>query len=213
MRAYCCPCDGIDLPKSMDETLEFYNRNADSFIENTLHADMQETQDRFLRLVKPGGCILDFGCGSGRDARSFLLRGYRVDAVDGSAELVRKASEQLGIPVQQLRFQDLSEVNYYDGIWACASILHLPKRELKYVMPKMTTALHDGGVIYASFKYGTFEGERNGRYFTDFTEETIREFLPDMPTLQLRECWITADVRPGREDGKWLNLLLRKRRK
>ncbi len=202
--------NGIDMSKSPDKTLEFYNRNADSFIENTLHADMQETQDRFLGSVTPGGRILDFGCGSGRDARYFLSHGYQVDAVDGSAELVRRASEQLGIPARQLLFQDLSEVDRYDGIWACASILHLPKKELKSVMLKMTTALHDRGVIYASFKYGTFEGERNGRYFTDFTEETIREFLQDMPVLQIRECWTTADVRPGRDDEKWLNMLVEK---
>ena len=210
MRANYCPCDGIDMPKSLDKTLEFYNRNADSFIENTLYADMHETQDRFLDLVKPGGRILDFGCGSGRDTRYFLSHGYQVDAVDGSAELVRKASEQLGISVKQQLFQDLSEVDRYDGIWACASILHLPKSELKDVMQKMTTALHDNGVIYTSFKYGSYEGERNGRYFTDFTEETIREFLEDMPMLRIRECWVTVDVRPGRDDEKWLNLILSK---
>ncbi len=200
------------LDQTQNITLEFYNHNADSFIENTLHADMHEAQERFLDMVVTGGRILDFGCGSGRDARYFLERSYQVEATDGSAELSRKATEQTGIPVRQLFFQDLDEIDRYDGIWACASILHLPKDELLPVVSKMAAALHGDGVIYTSFKYGTFEGERSGRLFTDFTEESFQDFLSGVPELRITECWVTTDVRPGRSDEKWLNLLLRRNR-
>ena len=98
----------------------------------------------------------------------------------------------------------------YDGIWACSSILHVPANELRDIIKKMANALRAHGIIYTSFKYGTFEGERNGRYFTDMTEETFAKLIQDMDELEIEEQWITSDVRPGRGEEKWLNLILRK---
>ena len=157
-----------------------------------------------------GNKILDFGCGSGRDTKCFIGAGYDVDAIDGSLELCKSASVYTGIQVKHMLFQDLDKQNYYDGIWACSSILHLPKSELKNVLSKMNNALKDDGVIYTSFKYGDFEGERNGRFFTDFTLDIFKDFIHDVDNLMIKEYWITTDVRPGREEEKWLNLLLQK---
>ncbi len=154
--------------------------------------------------------MLDFGCGAGRDSKYFVKAGLDVVAIDGSAELCQIAESYVGIPVQQMLFQELDDRNRYDGIWACSSILHLPKEELRSVLMKMLNALTDNGIIYTSFKYGEFEGERNGRYFTDFTYESFCEFISDMKGIAIEEYWYTGDVRPGREDQKWLNLLLRK---
>ena len=103
------------------------------------------------------------------------------------------------------------EKEKYDGIWACASILHLPKKQLREVLKNMYAALISKGWIYTSFKYGEFEGERNGRYFTDFTTDTFKDFIHDMHGLKIEEQWITGDVRPGRGEEKWLNLLLQKK--
>lgn len=107
-------------------------------------------------------------------------------------------------------FQELDEIDKYDGIWACSSILHLSKEELKSVFSKMIQALCSNGIIYTSFKYGNFEGERNGRFFTDFTLDTFEEFVQDINNITIDDYWITGDVRPGREEEKWLNLILRK---
>ena len=74
----------------------------------------------------------------------------------------------------------------------------------------MVTALKEKGIIYTSFKYSNFEGERNGRYFTDFTEDTFDKFMKEIQELTIEEEWITSDVRPGRGEEKWLNLILRK---
>ena len=112
--------------------------------------------------------------------------------------------------MKNILFQELSEVDKYDGIWACSSILHLPVGELDEVMRKMMIALKKNGIIYTSFKYGTFAGERNGRYFTDMTEEVFAVFLSGIDGLKIEEQWITSDVRPGRGEEKWLNLILRK---
>lgn len=193
-----------------DRTLRYYEENAESFGKSTLKADMGKTRERFLKYLPSKARILDFGCGSGRDTKAFKGLGYLVDAADGSEELCRLASQWAGIPVRTMLFQDLSAVSEYDGIWACASILHLKKDELKDVLFKIARALKPEGILYTSFKYGTFEGERNGRYFTDFTEESLKEFLADVPLLKVFDSWITRDVRPERKEEKWLNILARR---
>lgn len=191
-------------------TLNYYNTNARSFVSDTLSVDFKQTQDKFLSLLPSTASILDFGCGSGRDTKYFLDAGMRVDATDGSETLCRLASEYTGIVVRQMLFEELDAKEQYDGIWACSSILHLPKDSLKVVLKKMIVALKAHGIIYTSFKYGTFEGERNGRFFTDFTEEMFQEFVKDVDGIRIKEIWITGDVRPGRESEQWLNLILRK---
>lgn len=193
----------------VNKTLNYYNQNADSFIEGTVSVNFKEVQDKFLQMLS-GKKILDFGCGSGRDTMYFLKSGFDVTATDGSEELCKYASEYTGIQVKQMLFQDLDDVDYYDGIWACSSILHLSKNELRIVMNKMSRALKSGGIIYTSFKYGNFEGERNGRFFTDFTIDEFTDFVKDVKEMAIEEYWITGDVRPGRGDERWLNLILRK---
>ena len=192
-----------------DTTLNYYNNNAETFIKGTVAVDFSDTQDKFLSLLS-GKKILDFGCGSGRDTKYFLEKDYEVTAIDGSVELCKAASLYTGIEVKHMLFQELDESAAYDGIWACSSILHLPKSELKEVFLKMSEALVPDGIIYTSFKHGTFEGDRNGRYFTDFTTETFASFIKDVKELVIRDQWITGDVRPGREDEKWLNVILQK---
>ena len=193
-----------------NKTLDYYNQNATAFVSATVSVDFMQTQDKFLGKLKADAYILDFGCGSGRDTKYFMSQGYKVDATDGSAKLCRMASEYTGTEVKQMLFQELDEYNKYDGIWACSSILHLPKKELKAVLGKMAAALKENGIIYTSFKYSEFEGERNGRYFTDFTIDRFKDFIQDMDNLRIVEYWITGDVRPGRGEEKWLNLILQK---
>ena len=194
----------------MDKTIEYYNQNADMFAQGTRLVDFTVVQERFAKMLPAGSRILDFGCGSGRDTKYFLEKGYWVEATDGSSELCKLASDFTGIEVKEMLFQDLDTRGKYEGIWACSSILHLSKRELLPVIRKMCDALKDNGVIYTSFKYGDFEGERNGRYFTDFTEDTFDKFIKVIQELTIEEEWITSDVRPGRGEEKWLNLILRK---
>ena len=194
----------------MGSTIEYYNQNAQSFADGTAAVNFTEIQNVFLELVPEGGYILDFGCGSGRDTKDFLDQGYRVEATDGSEILCKLASKYTGISVKHMFFEELEEIEKYDGIWACASILHLSKEELHQVILKMVDALRIGGIIYTSFKYGDFEGERNGRYFTDFTIELFTEFVRNITGIQIEEYWITGDARPERGEQKWLNLILRK---
>ena len=194
-----------------NKTLEYYNKNADNFAKTTIDVNFYETQKHFQELLPEHGYILDFGCGSGRDTKYFLEHGIHVEAIDGSEELCRIASDYAGIPVKQMLFQELKETEKYDGIWACSSILHVSKKELEFIFEKMLQALKRGGIIYTSFKYGIYEGERNGRHFTDFTFETFTSFIEKIQDMVMEEYWITGDVRPGRGEEQWLNVILRKK--
>ena len=187
---------GSEYMADIDKTLKYYNENAQSFASGTVSVKFTEVQDKFLEKLNPDAYILDFGCGAGRDTKYFLSRGYQMDAVDGSEQLCRIASEYTGIKVRQMLFQELDEKEKY---------------ELREVLKNMYAALKSKGWIYTSFKYGEFEGERNGRYFTDFTTDTFKDFIHDMHGLKIEEHWITGDVRPGRGEEKWLNLLLQKK--
>ena len=193
----------------INKTLTYYNTNAHRFTSDTLDVEFSTIQDSFLAQLPAGALILDFGCGSGRDSRYFLQKGYRVEACDGSEEMVKAATRNAGIPVKKMLFSELNEENRYDGLFACASILHVPSKDLPDIFTRMKKAVKKGGILYVSFKYGTFEGIRNGRYFTDLTEESLRAILEKVGGLEIIRTGITGDARPGREDEKWLNVLLR----
>jgi len=190
---------------------EFYELNADAFYGDTVTTDMIPLYERFLPLVRPGGRILDAGCGSGRDTLAFLQRGYEVDAFDGSNEMVRRASALTGIEVRQLTFERLLETslqNTYDAIWCCASLLHVERGTLPAVMRELCSALNPDGVMYASFKYGEGDRAKDGRWFTDLTEHTMKQIVATIERCELQDCWVTDDQRPGRAD-KWLNATVR----
>lgn len=195
----------------MDKTISYYNLNAKEFVSETVSVDFEFMQKKFTGKLPDKSVILDFGCGSGRDTKYFISQGYQVDAVDGSIELCRLASKYTGIKVKNMLFNELAQVEKYEGIWACSSILHLPINELAEVMRIMVTALKNNGIIYTSFKYGTFAGERNGRYFTDMTEDTFADFIKQIENIRIEELLITSDIRPKRGEEKWLNLILRKK--
>lgn len=209
--------------EQQERTISYYNENAVVFCEGTRNADMSETRGRFLQYLKPDALILDAGCGSGRDSKAFMESGYRVVAMDGSEKMCRLASKYLGQEVQCRRFEDIDEKDRYDGIWACASLLHVPYELLPKVIAKLVDALVDGGVLYASFKYGgdKMKGEREagGRYFTDLTEEGWRKVLEEVEDerkgsrkkLETVECFVTGDVREGRGGERWLNVVGRKK--
>lgn len=192
----------------MNETKEYYQNNAQAFFDDTVNADISEQYEHFLKYIPNGGRILDFGCGSGRDTKAFLQKGYCVDSIDGSSELCKLASDYCGIQVKCMDFYDLSDTEKYDGIWACASLLHIPKNEMPIMLSKMKKALVQNGVIYASFKLGDFEGNRNGRFFSDVNPVIFEEMISDVIGLVKVDEWFTEDVRPEK-NTTWYNTILR----
>lgn len=191
----------------MTSTLNYYNQNASSFFSGTVNVDMSVLHNRFLSAVSAGGSILDAGCGSGRDTKAFLDRGYRVTAFDASIELANLAKVHTGIEVKVRSFFEVEELACYDGIWACASLLHVPHEEIPKALTCLWNALRAGGTFYLSFKLGTGERVQDGRHFTDVSDEQLRAWLAALPEIQGIETWISTDQRPGRTE-QWLNALI-----
>lgn len=191
------------------KTIDYYNHHAEEFANSTLHVEMESLYQPFLALLPEHAHILDLGCGSGRDSLAFKNKGYRIDAIDYSEALAKKATELTGIQVKHHSFYELDEVAIYDGIWACASLLHCERRRLAEVVAKMLRALKSEGVIYMSFKYGDSDREKDGREFTDLNEQQAQKLLAQFDQVSLVQQWITLDKRPDRTE-QWLNLLWKK---
>lgn len=186
-----------------------YNNNAQAFFDATVAVDMFELRQRFLEEVVEGGHILDAGCGSGRDAKHFRDSGYAVSAFDSSAELARLATEFTGLKVEVRSFQELESRAEFDGIWACASLLHVPSADMSEAWKRLWRALKPGGVIYASYKHGEGEREVDGRRYTDANEERVAQWTEGLPNAAVLALWHTEDQRAERTD-QWLNILIRK---
>lgn len=196
--------------KRPDQTIVFYNAQAEKYVAETVNLDVSNNRNLFLSLIPEGGHILDLGCGSGRDSRFFLDHGYSVTAVDGSHELANLASEFIGKSVEHLSFQELDYLEIFEGIWACACLLHCPKSEMGAVIQRMTKALKSNGIIYMSFKYG--EGERvdeRGRFFNDYTEAEMSKMLAKHSDLHVVELFTESNpLRNGFQT--WLNVFAKK---
>ena len=191
-------------------SVKFYNDNAEDFFNNTVNADMSATYNIFEdNLSEKSGEILDLGCGSGRDSKHFLNSGFTVTALDLSPILAEKASQFIG---QKVIVADMKDLNFQDrfiGIWACASLLHLKEEEVLETIKRCHRALKKDGVLYASFKYGENNYEKNGRSFTCFTRDKFLNLIEGLD-FYYKATFETGDVRPGRENEKWLNVILKK---
>ena len=194
----------------MSETIDYYNQNADSFAAGTQNADMSDHYRIFLPYLLPGSKLLDLGCGSGRDSAFFASMGFDVTAVDGSAVLCQRVRERYGIEAQCMKFDELAFSAEFDAVWACASLLHVQKADMSAILCKVSASLKPGGILYASYKYGSEERICKGRLFSDYTERDIDTLLTKKTQLSLLEYWITEDVRPDHVGERWLNLIARK---
>lgn len=188
---------------------QFYDRNAQDFYDSTVAVNMETLYCQFVPLIPAGGSILDAGCGAGRDSKNFLDFGFDVDAFDASENLVRLASELIGKKVTVDRFQTYTSNKVFDAIWACASLLHVPLLELPEVFLSLSSMLKTNGLFYCSFKYGEKEIESNGRCFTNLNEISFASLIKGL-SLNVEKQWKTDDLRKGRENEKWLNVIMRK---
>ena len=193
----------------MINTLGYYNKHAKEYYDGTVNANIYDCYTRFLRYVKRKAYILDAGCGSGRDSKYFLSKGYSVKAIDGSKELCKLASSNIGQEVECVDFMNLSYTDVFDAVWACASLLHVNKKDLNKVVSNLHKALKNDGVLYASFKYGNTDRIQGERYFNDLNEDLIKKLFI---SFDIKEVWLSDDVRPGRDD-KWINIVAKKKKK
>ncbi len=192
----------------MDST-EYYSKNAAEYFDRTVDLDMQVYLDRFLELVPEGGNILDLGCGSGRDSAYFLSLGYDVTALDGSDEMCCLASVHIGQDVLCMTFSEMDFDNVFDGVWANASLLHVPENEMHDILFKIIRSLKQGGVLYMTFRYGDFEGVKDARYYTYYRSRNLKELIADFEELELIEIKKYEDTGEN-IDRVWIHALVKK---
>jgi len=188
---------------------EYYNRHASEYCENTIDTDMSEIYGCYCQYLKHENRILDAGCGSGRDIIAFKAMGYDVEAFDLSPEMAKIATGNSGVNVSVNSFQNFVTDDPFDGIWCCASLLHVPLSELNSAINNLSKALKRNGVWYVSFKHGDREREFDGRHFTDMNKVSLTNIIQQANGLDVLKTWITDDVRLGRTE-KWLNAILKK---
>lgn len=169
------------MTNEKNQTIAYYDDPSNAYADQTVYADMSAIYERFEKYLAPGAAVLDAGCGSGRDSLHFMRAGYVVTAIDASHEMCAFASRLLQQEVRQLRFQELDYDACFDGIWACASLLHVPERQQPEVFYRLMRALVPGGVLYASWKYGETERTEaaSGRLFCDMTEQRVEALVKE----------------------------------
>lgn len=191
-------------------SVEYYNKNAEAFVARTVDVDISPAYAKFLPHLAQGATLLDAGCGSGRDSLYFKEQGFQVVAFDASIEMVKASSKLSGIQTFHMSFQELEFKEKFDGIWASASLLHVPYQELESVFQKLHAALKPSGVLYATFKYGDACRNTDDRTFYDMNQTSILSFIS--PLFAPLEIWTTADLRSLAQspDKAWLNILVKK---
>lgn len=189
------------------DSIEYYNQNAADYFEQTVDINMQEFWDRFIELLPEGGSILDLGCGSGRDSAYFISCGFDVTAMDASEEMCDLASIHIGQDVLKLSFDEMDFDEVFDGIWACASLLHVPSDNIDKVFTKVIKSMKINGILFMSFKYGEFEGARDGRYYTDYRSKPLKELIArhGLELIDIQKCEDS-----NRDNVIWINAFARR---
>jgi len=200
----------VEQYKAFVNTSEYYRTNSISYCEETVDFNLLDIYPRFLEHVPDYGHILDLGCGSGRDSRAFLKAGYVVTAMDASNDVATYAEKTIGQPVLIGRFQDLSFYEQFDGVWACASLLHCPRLQIVNVLERIAHSLKQNGVAYMSFKWGDDETiDDNGRYFNNYTLESLDKLFERIKSLMIIDEWVECKQLRGVEQ-KWVNILVKR---
>ena len=188
---------------------KYYETNVKRYARETFSADMSEQYQRFLPLLRKQARILDVGNGSGRDACYFQKYGYQVTALEPSKNLCRESRKVFSGEIICSDLQSYRPDQPFDGIWACASLLHLREKEILHFFEKIDLYLKDNGLIYFSGKNGIPTGRAaDGRYFLEFTEQLVEKILAANERMQLEELWYTEDVN-GRQGFRWMNGIMR----
>lgn len=192
------------------DSLDYYERYAIPYYEQTIDLDLSEIMQEFVKLLPEEAEVLDLGCGSGRDTKALEEHGYYVTPMDGSEKMCELAEIYTDREVLHLTFEEMDFQEVFDGIWACASLVHVPAENMRRIMGKVMDSLKPGGILY----FSVYEGERNGvyggRYYCDYTKESLIQLLRHFHHTEIVKIWRTDDVRREKEEHQWLNVLVRK---
>ena len=170
------------------DSIDYYNRYAVPYYEETVDASMEEVMKPFVELLSEeseNAEVLDLGCGSGRDTLLLEEYGFYVTPMDGSEEMCKLAEVNTDKEVLQMTYDEMEFDDVFDGIWACASLIHLTEDEMRKVMKKLVQALKENGVLYFSVHKGDRDGIYHGRYFHDYNRRELQSLMEEYPELEV----------------------------
>jgi SAM-dependent methyltransferase len=195
-----------DLARISDVTLQHYNERAESFWRGTRDHDVSQNIAALLEAIEgdPPFTILDFGCGPGRDLMAFVERGHVAVGLEGAPEFAAMARAHSGCEVWQQDFLKLDlPRQHFDGIFANASLFHVPAQELPRVLRDLHASLKPRGVLFTSNPRGdNQEGWSSGRYGAYHDLETWRAYVSDAGFVELSHYYRPAGL--PREQQPWL---------
>ena len=195
----------------INDTLKYYDDNIDSYKEQWLNDFTKnynfEIPDIFLSYLSENSHILDLGCGTGRDSKYFINKGYQVTSIDGSYEMCNIARSLLKKEVEQINFLDIDYKEKFDGVFACASLLHLDNEDLIVVLKKISSALKQNGILYTCFKYGDSTRVDKGRFYNEMNEAKFLDLIKNIENLKIIKSWISEQYK---SDTKFLNYIIKK---
>jgi len=184
--------------------MDYYDKFANEFFERSVSADLEEMYRHFLPHVTRGGKILDIGAGSGRDILHFRQQGYEVLGLEPFRELAALGRSYSGGEIVEVLLENTDFNSEFDGVWACASLLHFRKVDLPHIFQKIEKALKKDGALYCSFKAGHFEGIREQRYFTDLSKQELKRLIEENTELVAQKIWTSHEERDS-ESIQWIN--------
>ncbi|MEA1974439.1 MAG: class I SAM-dependent methyltransferase [Bacillota bacterium] len=192
------------------QNIKYYNDNSIKYVNSTFNTNMSLLYDKFETYLKPKCHILDLGCGSGRDSLYFHNKNYKVTSVDGSNEMIKYCETILKNKIIHSTFKDFNASYKFDGIWACASLLHVKKENIKNIIFKYISFLNIEGIFFISFKDRDTDFSKDGRDFTCFSKYSLENLLKQFDNIKILEFVETTDVRDNREDEKWISVIFKK---
>lgn len=196
------------MKEYINDTIKYYNDNCENF-KSKWDNYLFDIPNTFAEYLKDDAYVLDLGCGTGRDSLYFKEKGFKVKCIDGSVNMCKIASEALGQEVENKTYFDIYYNDLFDGVFACASLLHLKDEDLKIVLKKVYDSLKFNGIMYASFKYGNDERYEDGRFFNDMTLDKFNKLMNETEcNFEIIKAWNTSQYGTNNE---FLNLLLKKK--
>lgn len=192
--------------------MNFYDIYAEKYYNKTIKALNSDNLNKFLENISKDGVIVDLGCGSGRDTLYMKSKGYKnILPIDASSGLICEAYKNSGLKILEADIRNYNyALNYYSGIFANASLLHLTNEEFLNVLPKLYRSLKQTGVLYISLKplkEGIIEETKNGRYFRYYTEKELKDIFYSLDIKNF-EIWKTKSTIEEGQD--WINILIKK---
>lgn len=204
--------DRFDVKKISDITISHYDSVAHDFWEGTRDHDVSQNYESFLGAIEqqPPFSILDFGCGPGRDLKYFSSLGHEATGLDGSEEFVRMGREFSGCPILHQDFLSMDlPLSKFDGIFANASLFHIPSGELPRILLELYACLKPKGVMFSSNPRGdNDEGFKNGRYGCFLNLETWRKYMTTAGFVELQHYFRPAGLQCRHQP--WLASVWRK---